>query len=185
MLDIDKIKDIRKNLHLTQKQLAQLAGVSQSLIAKIEQNKIDPAYSKVQAILESLENYMNKNKKIIFAKDIMTHPIISVHPDDKLEKAIRVMRSKSISQLPVFANGHPVGSIIDDKFVYWIGKYGNNLSKILVSEVMGDSFPIIPQTANLEIITSILRHYKSVLVKDGNSVKGIITKADLLKVISR
>jgi predicted transcriptional regulator len=183
MLDIYKIKDFRKKLGITQKQLAKLAGVSQSLIAKIESNRIDPAYSKVQAILNALENVSHKSTTVVLAKDIMTRLVIYVTPQDKLEKAIHIMRSKSISQLPVFSGSNSVGSINDEKFMDWIEKYGNNLSKIKVGEVMVESFPSIPQTANLEIITSILRHYSAVLVKD-DTVKGIITKADLIKVVS-
>ena len=47
MLDvggIDRISKIRKQLGLTQIQLANLAGVSQSLIAKLESGRIDPSY---------------------------------------------------------------------------------------------------------------------------------------------
>ena len=48
--DIDEIKKLRSSLGLTQKDLAQRADVSQSLIAKIEAGRIDPTFSKVQKI---------------------------------------------------------------------------------------------------------------------------------------
>lgn len=49
------IKEQRKRLDLTQNQLAKMAGVSQSLVAKIEAGSIDAAYSKVKRIIETLE----------------------------------------------------------------------------------------------------------------------------------
>ncbi|MBI2079314.1 helix-turn-helix domain-containing protein, partial [Candidatus Micrarchaeota archaeon] len=48
-IDVSKLGSLRRKLGITQKELAKLAGVSQSLIAKIEMGKIDPAYSKVLA----------------------------------------------------------------------------------------------------------------------------------------
>jgi predicted transcriptional regulator len=42
-------------LGLTQGQLAKIAGVSQSFIAKIESGKIDPSYSKVKTIFDVLD----------------------------------------------------------------------------------------------------------------------------------
>ncbi|MEM2547192.1 MAG: helix-turn-helix domain-containing protein, partial [Candidatus Bathyarchaeia archaeon] len=52
---LDEIAKRRKLLGLTQKQLAKIAGVSQSFVAKVESGKIDPSYSKVKAIFDVLE----------------------------------------------------------------------------------------------------------------------------------
>lgn len=183
MMDVRQIKEMRRKIGLTQKQLAKLAGVSQSLIAKIEAKQIDPAYSKVQAIEQALENEMHKTQKVVLANTIMAKPVISVGPKERLQKAMQLMRRKAISQLPVFEKGQPMGSISEERFVDWINEYGNKLSKVPVGEVMNESFPVIPRNARLEVVTSLLRHYKAVLVKQGNSIVGIITKADLIKVI--
>jgi predicted transcriptional regulator len=94
---------MRKQLGLTQKDLAKLAGVSQSLIAKIESNRIDPAYSKVVQIVVALESQLNQSKKTV--GQIMTSQIISIKPSDSVFHAIELMRSKDISQLPVFEGG--------------------------------------------------------------------------------
>ena len=63
--DVKSIGSLRRKLNLTQKQLAKLSGVSQSLIAKIESNRIDPSYSKVVSIFHALENEMNSKKQTI------------------------------------------------------------------------------------------------------------------------
>ena len=55
---MEELKDIgrrRRQLGLKQVELARLAGVSQSLIAKVERGKIDLAYSKAQEIFRALE----------------------------------------------------------------------------------------------------------------------------------
>ena len=73
--DLCEIKRIRKSLGITQKKLADLAGVSQSLIAKTEAGMLDPAYSKATKIFEAL-NEINKrsDKKAV---DVMEKRIIS------------------------------------------------------------------------------------------------------------
>ena len=55
VFDISQLKKIRKQLDLTQFQFAKKAGISQSMIAKIESNKLDPTYSKVKKIELALE----------------------------------------------------------------------------------------------------------------------------------
>ena len=48
MLDPKDIAKIRKRLGMTQNQLSEISGVSQSLIAKIEANKVAPTYRTVK-----------------------------------------------------------------------------------------------------------------------------------------
>ena len=57
--ELSEVKVIRKKLGLTQGELAKAAGVSQSLIAKIESTKIDPTYSKVKLIFHALESLLH------------------------------------------------------------------------------------------------------------------------------
>lgn len=183
MYDLEKIKSLRKKLNLTQKQLAKLAGVSQSLIAKIESNRIDPAYSKVIAIFQALEHELSKGDNAKKAKEIMTRHLLLAKPDDRLDKLMELMREKGISQLPVIQNGKCIGSISDSEFVDWLTKYGKGIGKISAREVMEGSFPSVPPKAELNIITELLRFYKAILVEEKGEIQGIITKADLIKTL--
>jgi len=181
MYEIERIGKLRKGLGMTQKELANLAGVSQSLIAKIESGKIDPAYSKVVQILSALEAKQNKGKKT--AAQIMSHHIISVSPSDRLQKAVSLMREKDISQLPVFEDGKCIGSVSDSKIVDLIGTRNSELKTLLVREVMGESYPIIPANSIVDVVADLLHHYRAVLVEKDGRLSGIITKADLFKAI--
>lgn len=180
MFEMQRIGKLRKQLGLTQKQLADLAGVSQSLIAKIESGRIDPAYSKVMQILAALEAEHNKGKKT--AEQIMTPHILAVSPTDSLETAVRLMREKDISQLPVFDSGKSVGSISDTRIVALVSERGQ-IKSLAVGEVMLESFPVIPANSLVDVVTDLLRHYRAVLIGKNGKMAGIITKADLLKAI--
>jgi predicted transcriptional regulator len=55
ILKHEEIRAMRMKLGLTQTQLAQLAGVTQAYIAKIEAGKADPRVSTLEKILAALE----------------------------------------------------------------------------------------------------------------------------------
>ena len=50
VFDITHLKKIRKQLDLTQYAFAKEAGISQSMVAKIESGKLDPTYSYIKKI---------------------------------------------------------------------------------------------------------------------------------------
>jgi len=181
MLDIERIGKMRRQLGLTQKQLANLAGVSQSLIAKIESGNIDPAYSKVMQINEALSRELNKGKKSV--EQIMSGKIVSVSPTDTLHKAASVMRAKDISQLPVMEDGKCVGSLSDSLIVDLLASCGTDIRMLSVRDTMRESFPVVPFNSLADVAVDLLRHYSAVLVGKEGKIVGIITKADLLKAI--
>jgi len=188
MLELGRISRMRKQLGLTQKQLAAMAGVSQSLIAKIESGKIDPAYSKVVEIIAALESEQNKGKKN--AAQIMSPHIVCVSPSDPLTKAVSLMRSKDISQLPVLDSGKSVGSLSDRLIVELLSQHSlepaagrRKLKALKVGEVMQESFPVIPADSLVDIVADMLHHYRAVLVGRQGKLSGIITRADLFKAI--
>lgn len=181
--EVETIGRTRRQLGLTQTELAKLAGVSQSLIAKIESGCIDPAYSKAKQIFEALEHELSKTDDAKSAKDIMCTHLLTLSPEDKLAKAMRFMKEKGFSQIPVFEGNVNVGSISDDLLVDLVSKHGKNASNIKVKDIMREGFPILPVDANLDSVTGLLRFYKAVLIKKGAKFSGIITKADLIKAI--
>jgi transcriptional regulator with XRE-family HTH domain len=93
------IPDRRRKLGLTQKKLAELAGVSQSYIAKLEAGNLEPSYIKVQSIFEAIEKLEKRQE--LSAADIMNEGIVGIQLDTTVQKAIEIMRIHGYSQLPV------------------------------------------------------------------------------------
>jgi predicted transcriptional regulator len=181
--DLVRIGNLRKKLGLTQKRLAKLSGVSQSLIAKIESAKIDPAYSKVMKIMAALSREQSKKESRKRTKDIMSTDIFCVEQDASISAAIDLMKRKDISQLPVMEEEECIGSISEGTIVESIQDFGKKLANATVEEVMDESFPIVPIESDIEVITGLLKYYKAVLIKSKGKIMGIITKADLLKAV--
>lgn len=173
----------RKMLGLTQKQLATLAGVSQSLIAKLESGKINPSYDKVKAIFDALESLeMTAEFK---AADVLHDNVIGVEKSSSVAEAVKLMMVHGYSQLPVFDGEKVVGSISEKTLLEQVAS-GRDIAKIsglAVEEVMDESFPQVGKNTPLKVVSGLLQVYPAVLVSEKGKIVGIITKADLLKVM--
>ncbi len=179
LYELEEIKKIRKKFGLTQSQLANLSDVSQSLIAKIEGNRLDPTYTKVKKIFKAIDSL--GKKKELKAEEIMTKQIISVKSNDDIKKVIDKMKKANISQMPVIEEHKSIG-IISEAIILTslLNKKGKK-----VMDIMEDSAPVVSKNTAVTTISDILRSYPMVLVSEHGELKGIITKADLLDAMYR
>jgi len=180
---LEEVAKKRRMLNLTQKQLAGLAGVSQSLIAKLESRKIDPSYTKVKAIFDALESMEIKTE--VRVEEVLHAKVVGVQKNDTVSKAVRLMTDHGYSQLPVFDGEHAVGSISEKTMLSQVlaGKDLTEVSTLPVGDIMDEAFPQVGEDAPLPLISSLLQVYPAVLISKKGKVVGIVTKADLLKML--
>jgi predicted transcriptional regulator len=180
---LEDIAKKRRQLGLKQAELAKLAGVSQSLVAKLESGKIDSSYTKVKTIFDVLERLEAKTK--IQEEKIVPNEVISIQKDEPLAKVARLMKDHGYSQIPVFNGKQSVGSISEKTILRQIlaGKDLAQISKLPTEEIMEEAFPQVSEEAPLSLISSLLQTYSAVLVSKKGNVVGIITKADLLRMV--
>ena len=180
---LEEVAKKRRMLDLTQKELARLAGVSQSLIAKLESKKIDPSYTKVKAIFDVLERLEIKTE--VHAKEVLHQGVVGVQKSDLVSKAVRLMTDHGYSQLPVFDGEHAVGSVSEKTILGQVlaGKDLTQVSMLAVGDVMEEAFPQVGEEAPLSLISGLLQVYPAVLISTKGKVVGIVTKADLLKML--
>ena len=177
--ELQDIKKLRTRLGLRQSQLASLAGVSQSLIAKIERGKIDPAYSKVKAILQALDSAKNTEEE--YAKDAMNKEVIFLQQNAPVEKAVRLMKEKGFSQIPVLGAGGIAGTITEGNIMDAMVKFGHEkVSRLSVGKIMSEPLLCVRENTPCRVIAEILKAEKAVLVTKEGRILGIITKMDLI-----
>ena len=87
--ELSEIQKIRKGLKLTQSELAKIAGVSQSLIARVEAGNIDPRYSKIVKILRALDQIKYQE---VTAAEIMTKRVVGISVNNTMEQAANKMK---------------------------------------------------------------------------------------------
>jgi len=171
------LKRLRVEMGLTQRQLAELVGVSQAHIAKIEKENVDPRLSTVNKILQILTEGAGKK-----CGDIMTSHVISAKPTDRILKVSQLMMEHGISQLPVLEGGKIVGTITEESIVRNVSA---NLADEKVERVMQAPLPSVPENTSMSMIQPLLQDHPAVLVVRRGEIVGIIARSDLLKVISK
>ncbi|MFG1449818.1 MAG: CBS domain-containing protein [Thermoplasmataceae archaeon] len=184
---IEELKKMRKTLGISQKDLAHVSGVSQSYIARLEKGDLNPTYEKVRKIFEYLNKASQKVNTIdLVAEKIMSTNLITCSPSDSIISALDKMRNHGISQLPVLTmDGKLIGSVsesdINDMLLK--GSTIESLKTMIVRKVMGATPPQLDRNSPISMVYPILKFSSCVLIVDGGEVKGIITKADILKAV--
>jgi len=171
------LKRFRVEAGLTQRQLAELVGVSQAHIAKIEKESVDPRLSTVNKILRVLTE--GEGKK---CSDIMTRHVISAKPADKILKISQLMMKQGISQLPILEGGKIVGTVTEESIVR---NLSSNLADERVEKIMQAPLPSVPEDTSISMIRPLLQDNPAVLVVRRGEIVGIIARSDILKVISK
>lgn len=170
------IRRLRLEAGLTQKQLAELVGVTQAHVAKIECGRVDPRLSTVNRILLVLSGGSRKK-----AKDVMTKGVLSVKPSDSVLRVSLVMLREGVSQVPVIRLGRVVGTITEETL---IRNLGSGLANDRVGKVMDVPLLTVEEETSVESIRPLLIKHQGILVHKGREIVGIITRSDLLKTIS-
>lgn len=174
----EELRAKREKLNLKQSDVARMAGISQSMVARIEAGSVDPRMSTLSKII----NVLNMAEgSTITASDIMKYPVFSVNPDDILARAVEILELNKISQLPVIKDRVPVGCISESALINAMEESGTQKSrKRLVREFMEPGFPTVPPNTAVEMIGHILQNNHAVLVLEKGEVIGVITKHDLI-----
>lgn len=167
----------RTDLDLTQSALAERAGVSQPLIARIEGGDVDPRLSTLRRIVDALDEAAGG---VVRAEDLMYTGVVSIEPTKSVRDAEALMDAEAYSQLPVIQDGIPIGSISHADII----ETGNDVADEPVREIMSESFPPVSPDTPLPQIRNFLSHSKAVIVMDGGAAVGIITEADVAGYLS-
>ena len=178
------IRRMRKSMDITQTELAEESGISQSTITKIESGKINASYDTVVALFEALDRMKQKDRKELTAADLYSQIVITIQSTDTVRQASDLMRGTGYSQLPVLNGETPVGSI-SERGIFELLRRGMTMEQLAdmdVSRVMEDSYPVVSDSTPITTVTSLMDNCNAVLVSKKGKIVGMITNADILKL---
>lgn len=175
-----EFKRRRSFLDLSQLKLAKLANLSQSIINKLENGKIDPTYStilKIEKALSEQESISN-----VKAQSIMITDIISIKSSCKIFNVLELMRKNDFSQLLVYKNDIPIGTIYE-KTILDVITQKIDIYETAVKDFIEPNPIIVPPEYSASDLSYIFQNQKIkfVLVGYENKILGLITKSDLFK----
>jgi cystathionine beta-synthase len=110
--------------------------------------------------------------------------LVIARPHQTVFHALKTMQEQDISQIPVFEENIPIGTIYEDQILN-LALQGKDLRKLVVREMMSKPLPQVPRNAPVERITQILSHENpAVFVEMGDSRFEILTKYDLMSTVA-
>ena len=179
--ELAQIKMIRRHLGVSQKDLAIAAGVSQSLIAKVEAGNLEPTYSKVRSIFSALNELRGHQEPAV--SEFMHKKGIFAESSEKLRDVVSLMKKKGISQVPVRGKNGVVGIITESSVLDAIAEYSERFSTLNAGDAMEECPPIVSPTTGQKMILQLLKEYPLILVALKGEIVGIVSKADMLVVV--
>jgi cystathionine beta-synthase len=110
--------------------------------------------------------------------------LIVARPYQTVFHALKTMQEQDISQIPVFEDSMPIGTMYEDE-ILTLALQGKDLRKLVVREVMSKPLPKIPKSAPVERVTYLLSHENpAVFVEMGGAKLEILTKYDLMSTVA-
>jgi predicted transcriptional regulator len=110
--------------------------------------------------------------------------LVIVRPYQTVFHALKTMQEQDISQIPVFEETLPIGTVYEDQ-ILTLALQGKDLRKLVIREVMSKCLPKIPKTAPVERVTHILSHESpAVFVEMDDTHFEILTKYDLMSTVA-
>ena len=108
-----------------------------------------------------------------------TPRIVSAEPHETVAEVLQKMDKFGVTQMPVIEDGRAVGAARENRILAIV--LGNrDLLEAPVSEVMGETFPVVDVDTTSQEVTRLLGHSPAVLVEEYGRITGIITRHDML-----
>ena len=161
----------RKGLGMTQKELADAVGISQSLLTKIERNLVGTSYDIAVRIFMYLDEMTNVGEET--ARDVMQHDVITLRTTDTVSRAIRIAKEHAISQFPVVRGGSIVGAITTNDMI-------GMPKDTKISSVVREPFPMVVESTPVSTIKALLNSTPAVVVVRKDAIVGLVTPENLI-----
>ena len=174
---LETIKEERQKLHLTQKKLAGMTGVSTSMINQIESGRCKPSYETAKKIFESLAKVSGETSPRK-AGDICSPKIVKLAPSNTVNDAGKFMHKKKIDQIPIFEEDELKGLVTIDI----VNEYAEH-KDTKIKNVMEPKPTVLDSETPANALSQLTRISGCVLVEKNDKIIGIITATDILKMM--
>jgi cystathionine beta-synthase len=107
--------------------------------------------------------------------------LVSVGSQQPVADAIALLQRYAVSQLPVIDDGEVLGCVHERTLLDRAMRDGRGALEAPTSELMSDPLPVVQAIRRLDDVYHDLQSSPAVLVADGNTPIGVLTRADVLE----
>jgi len=179
---MDTVTEIRKRrlaLGIPLGELAKAVGRSDATLSRIERGQIRPSYDLVQRMLAYLEGHEGLVAPRLTAGELMNRSLVTVESSALLATAAQRMEGGAYSQLPVVDDGRVIGSLSESALLRALADSSKRRSR--VRDVLEPSYPVVGEEFPADLLPGLFGRYPAVLVAARGELRGIVTKADLIR----
>jgi cystathionine beta-synthase len=112
------------------------------------------------------------------------HAMVTATPQSKVREVIELMKRQSISQVPVVEKGKLRGIVAEVDLLRHLVTGTKRLDSPIGDIAESDYATVSPDT-KVELVQAALADAKVAIVTDEETVKGIVTKIDLIDFLAR
>ncbi|MGH9244647.1 MAG: cystathionine beta-synthase [Acidimicrobiales bacterium] len=127
--------------------------------------------------------------EVIEARGEAIPPLVYVHPEDPVERAVSLMREYDVSQLPVAKGEMPLATAeifgaVDELVLMDLAFRDPGVFRTPVEKVMGPRLPTIGIGQPIELAVELLERSPALVVLAGGRPMVVLSRSDVLKFLS-
>ena len=174
------LRQWRKTLGLTQAQLAEESGLTQSVIAKVELGTVDPRASTLRRLIAALVRCERPDQPHSVG-DIMVEDVAVLAPYDSVQSAVERMVREGISQLPVVSDSGAILGLVSEASLLGADVQRNRP----VQAVMQMNFAVVNLGVTITEGRRLLVEHEVLLVTDAGVLCGLVSRIDMVRALSK
>jgi predicted transcriptional regulator len=174
------LRQWRKTLGLTQSQLAEESGLTQSVIAKVERESVDPRASTLRKMVAALLRCESPDKPHTVG-DIMVREVAVMAPEDTVQSAIERMVREGISQLPVVSKNGAIMGLVSEASLLGV----NVKRHAPVQSVMQMNFEVVNLSVSIAEGRRLLVEREVLLITDEGILCGLVSRIDMVRALGK
>lgn len=172
------LRQWRKSLGLTQAALAERSGLTQSVIAKVETEVVDPRISTVRKMVGALNRFQHPDQAHT-VEDIMVSEVTALLQTDSVQSAVDKMVLGGISHLPVLSESGSVVGLVSEASLL----KSDSAKQTRVEEVMRVDFSMIDADVSIGEARRLLGKEEVLLVSSRGVLVGLVGRIDMVKAL--
>ncbi len=172
------LRQWRKSLGLTQAALAQRCGLTQSVIAKVETEVVDPRLSTIRKMVGAL-NRIERPNEAHTVGDIMVSEVTALLQTDSIQSAVDKMVLGGISHLPVLSKSGAVVGLVSEASLLKSDSEGVTS----VDEVMRVDFSMVDAEVSIGEARRLLGEEEVLLVSRRGILVGLVGRIDMVRAL--
>jgi cystathionine beta-synthase len=121
--------------------------------------------------------------EVVAAKEKRVGDLLTVEPSTSIRMALSTMTAHDIGQLPVVLEGNCVGSLTEARLMSLVIEDPERLDKP-VETVMGAPFPVLEGHIDSDEMMHVMKRNAACLVRIEGELAGIVTRYDVVRVLT-